>query len=338
MITIVGLGPGAPDAVPKRALDELAGRSPLFAPEVDAGLIAALGLEAVPISAPDDLPAAATVAASDSEAHRLARRLPGAATVPDRPALRARAIGAEVAALAEVGAHLRVECPWDRVQTPETIVPHTVEEAFEVAEAVAAGDDAALADELGDLLFQSVFLAQLLEEKGEVDLSSVARGQTRKLVRRHPHVYGDASAEGADGVRDLWERTKREERAEQGIFHDLPPGLPALAFATKAQKRAGSVGFEFRDAEEALRKLREEVGELAADPGERELGDVLFAGVAVARALKVDPEIALRAASGRFRRRVDAAAALAASEGRRPDDLDAESWLALYECARRDAE
>ena len=139
---------------------------------------------------------------------------------------------------------LRRDCPWDREQTAETIVPHTIEEAFEVADAVAQGG-AGLPDELGDLLFQAVFLSQLLEERGTADLALVARGQADKLVARHPHVYGDAAAGTASRVVDMWERRKREERAGQGIFHELPAGLPALAYATKAQRRAAAVGFDF---------------------------------------------------------------------------------------------
>ena len=246
MIRVVGLGSGAPEAVPAIALAALAEAPRVLAPPLDPALAAvlpgqpaALDLAAVP----DD----AVIAAPDAQAHLIARALPGAETVPGREALRARAIGAEVAALAEVGLRLRRECPWDREQTAETIVPHTIEEAFEVADAVVSGGEG-LADELGDLLFQSVFLAQLLEEEGGADLAAVARGQADKLIRRHPHVYGDASAATASGVVDIWERRKREERADQGMFHDLPAGLPALALATKAQKRAASAGFDHPDA------------------------------------------------------------------------------------------
>ncbi len=260
-------------------------------------------------------PTGGVFVATDPEAHALARRRPDAETIPDREVLRGRAIAARVAELAHVGATLRRECPWDREQTAETIVPHTVEEAFEVAEAVAEGDDERMADEVGDLLFQSVFLAALLEERAPVDLGTIAKGQADKLVRRHPHVYGDEAARSAGAVVDLWERTKREERAEQGIFHDLPPGLPALAYATKAQKRAGAVGFTDESVDTALVRLREEVGELEDDPSERELGDVIFAAIAVARAIGADGEIAVRAAASRFRWRVERAAQLASESG-----------------------
>jgi MazG family protein len=332
MIRVVGLGPGAPEAVPAAALAAIAGAERVLAPPLEPGLLAALPVAPGPLDLAA-VPDGAVIAAPDAEAHLIARALPGAETVPGREALRARAIGGEVAALAEVGLRLRRDCPWDRVQTAETIVPHTIEEAFEVAEAVASGGDG-LADELGDLLFQSVFLAQLLEEEDGADLASVARGQSDKLIRRHPHVYGDASAATASGVVDIWERRKREERAGQGMFHDLPAGLPALALATKAQNRAASAGFDHPDAASALAKLDEEAAELRADPGARELGDVLFAAVAVARALGADPELALRASSQRFRERVETAARLAQEAGDDFESLSLNDQLRWYDIAR----
>jgi MazG family protein len=332
MIRVVGLGPGAPEAVPAAALAAIAGAERVLAPPLEPGLLAALPAAPGPLDLAA-VPDGAVIAAPDAEAHLIARALPGAETVPGREALRARAIGAEVAALAEVGLRLRRDCPWDRVQTAETIVPHTLEAAFEVAEAVASGGDG-LADELGDLLFQSVFLAQLLEEEDGADLASVARGQSDKLIRRHPHVYGDASAATASGVVDIWERRKREERAGQGMFHDLPAGLPALALATKAQNRAASAGFDHPDAASALAKLDEEAAELRADPGARELGDVLFAAVAVARALGADPELALRASSQRFRERVETAARLAQEAGDDFESLPLNDQLRWYDIAR----
>jgi nucleoside triphosphate diphosphatase len=280
------------------------------------------------------------VAAPDAEAHRLALALPGAETIPPREALRSRAIGAEVARLAAVGLRLRRDCPWDREQTAETIVPHTVEEAFEVAESVASGDPAKQADELGDLLFQSVFLAQLLEEPGLADLAAIAGGQADKLVSRHPHVYGDEAARAAlrshdpEGVVDMWERRKREERADQGIFHDLPAGLPALAYATKAQKRAAAAGFDFRSPEDAIAKVDEELAELRASPSAREVGDLVFACASVARAIGVDVELAVRAAAVRFRRRVERAAELARDAGHAFEELDDAGRLAWYERAK----
>ena len=332
-VTIVGLGPGDPDAVPAAALAALVGVATVYGVGLDVELTSALTREITIVDAIAEAPDGSVVVAEDRTAHRLALERPDAVTVPDRARLRNRAIGAAVAELSQVGAHLRRECPWDRDQTAATIVPHTVEEAFEVAEAVATGDVARQMDEIGDLLFQSVFLAQLLEETGDGDLGSIASDHARKLISRHPHVYGEQVAETAGGVRDLWERQKREGRGG-GIFHELPVGLPALAFATKAQRRAASVGFEFASPNETLTKLTEEVAELIADPGQDELGDVLFACVAVARSLTVDPEIAVRAAAQRFRLRVERAAALAAGAGSRFDELDPAGQLEWYERAK----
>ena len=342
MIIVVGLGAGAPESVPAVALAAVSGAPRVMAPELDPALRASLPVAPEPLGDLARCPADVLIVAPDAEAHRIARRLPDATTIPDREALRARAIGAEVAALAEVGLRLRRECPWDRAQTPETIVPHTIEEAFEVADAVATGGEG-LADELGDLLFQSVFLAQLLEEQdGGADLADVARGQSEKLIGRHPHVYGEAVATDARGVVNVWERRKREEREERGaagdgldVFYDLPVGLPALAYATKTQKRAAAVGFDFPDVNAALGKLREETSELAADPGPRELGDVLFAAVGAARAVGADPELALRATATRFRERVERATRLAAEAGLRFDALPPDLQLRWYEEARR---
>jgi MazG family protein len=334
MIRVVGLGSGAPEAVPALALAALAKAPRVLAPALDPALVAVLPTRPEPLGDLAALPDDAAIAAPDAQAHRIARALPAAATLPGREALRARAIGAEVAALAEVGLRLRRECPWDREQTAETIVPHTIEEAFEVAEAVASGG-AGLADELGDLLFQSVFLAGLMEEReGGADLAEIARGQADKLVSRHPHVYGDAAAETASRVVDIWERRKREERRGQGLFHDLPAGLPALAYATKAQKRAAAAGFDHPDVGAALAKLDEEAAELRDDPGERELGDVLFAAVGAARAVGADPELALRASAQRFRGRVERAVALAAAAGEDFERLAPEVQMRWYERAR----
>lgn len=334
MILVVGLGPGDPDSVPATALHAVSRAPRVLAPPLQDGLRAVLPVDPEPLGPLARLPADCVVAAPDPEAHRLARALPGAETLPPRERLRDRAIGAEVANLAAVGARLRVECPWDREQDAASIVPHTIEEAFEVADAVASGDLAKQRDELGDLLFQSVFLSRLLEEQGEADLGDVARGQADKLVSRHPHVYGDAVAADAARVVDLWEARKRAERADQGIFHDLPAGLPALALATKTQKRAAAVGFDFGTVAAALASLHEEVGELRQAPGADELGDVLFAAVAVGRQLGDDPELALRAAARRFRSRVEAAAALASSAGLRFEELAPEDQLRWYRRAR----
>src|ERR671927_449656 len=133
--------------------------------------------------------------------------------------------------LQDLAERLRRECPWDREQTAQTIVPHTVEEAYEVADAALAGDDAKLLDEIGDLLFQSYFLALLLQERGAGDLEAAARGVHAKLVSRHPHVFGDAEARTAERVRERWEELKREHEGREGVFHDVPENLPALLYA-----------------------------------------------------------------------------------------------------------
>jgi XTP/dITP diphosphohydrolase/tetrapyrrole methylase family protein/MazG family protein/ATP diphosphatase len=215
---------------------------------------------------------------------------------------------------------LRRDCPWDREQTTRTIVPHTVEEAYEVADAALAGDDDKLLDELGDLLFQVYFLALLLEEQGKGDLAQAARLIHEKLVRRHPHVFGDVEAETPGRVKENWERIKREQEGREGVFHHVPEALPALLHARKLQQRAKAVGFEYPDVDGALADLQDELRELQADLGSEErraeeLGDVLFAAVNVARKLDVDPELELRRASERFRARIEAAEVLARENG-----------------------
>jgi MazG family protein len=231
-------------------------------------------------------------------------------------------------------ARLRRDCPWDREQTAATIVPHTVEESYEVADAALAGDDAKLLDELGDLLFQVYFLALLLEERGAGDLTQVARGVHEKLVRRHPHVFGDVEARTAERVRSNWERIKREQEGREGIFHDVGDGLPGLLYARKIQLRAKSVGFEYPDLAGAMADLADELRELEEEPSGDELGDVLFAAVNVARRLEVDPELELRRASQRFRRRVEMAEAFAAADGKDWTALPLEEQDAYFDRAK----
>ena len=214
--------------------------------------------------------------------------------------------------LQRLAERLRRDCPWDREQTERTIVPHTVEEAYEVAEAAYAGDAAKLVDELGDLLYQTFFLSLLLEEQGQGNLEDVARSIHDKLVRRHPHVFGDAAELGSPGaVKKRWEELKADEGRE-GVFHDVPGVLPALLHARKVQRRAAAVGFEYPDLAGADPRPETE----PVDRHFEEAGDVLFAAVNVARRLNVDPELALRAASERFVARVEEAERMAAAEGR----------------------
>jgi len=229
---------------------------------------------------------------------------------------------------------LRRECPWDRDQTAETIVPHTVEEAYEVADAALAGDDAKQLDELGDLLFQVYFLALLLQERGAGDLAAVARNVHEKLVRRHPHVFGEVEARTAERVRSNWERIKVEQEGREGVFHDVAEALPALLYARKVQQRAKAVGFEYPDLEGAYGDLKEELSELEEDWSADELGDVLFATVNVARKLEVDPELALRQAAHRFRKRVELAEALAAADGLNWSELPLERQDAYFDRAK----
>jgi MazG family protein len=233
--------------------------------------------------------------------------------------------------LQELTERLRRECPWDREQTAATIVPHTVEEAYEVADAALGGNDEKLSDELGDLLFQVYFLALLLSERGAADLEQVAIGVHDKLVRRHPHVFGEIEAKTAGRVRSNWERIKRDDEGRSGIFHDVPETLPALLLARKLQRRAAAIDFEYPNASGAVEDLEDEVRELRealedagtprpeTEPDRRvfdELGDALFAAVNVARLVNVDPELALRATARRFRERVERAEELARADGK----------------------
>jgi len=241
-------------------------------------------------------------------------------------------------ALQELTERLRRECPWDREQTAQTIVPHTVEEAYEVADAAMAADDAKLLDELGDLLFQVYFLSLLLQERGAGDLAEVARGVHAKLVRRHPHVFGEVEAETAERVRSNWERIKVDEEGREGIFHDVAEALPGLLYARKIQQRAKTVGFEYPDLAGAMADLEDELRELKDEPSADELGDVLFAAVNVSRKLDVDPELALRAAARRFRGRVEVAEALAADAGENWSELPLERQDAYYDQAKEQTE
>jgi MazG family protein len=248
------------------------------------------------------------------------------AGAPTRPAL----AGALVE-LQELTERLRRDCPWDREQTARTIVPHTVEEAYEVADAALAEDPAKLHDELGDLLFQTYFLSLLLEEQGHGSLETVARRVHDKLVARHPHVFGEAVADTPGRVKARWEELKREQEGREGIFHDVPETLPALLHARKVQRRAASVGFEYPDLAATLADFEDELEELKAELAGRpdpapetepdprqaaELGDLLFACVNVARRLNADPELELRRATERFVARVETADGLARAEGR----------------------
>jgi MazG family protein len=239
--------------------------------------------------------------------------------------------------LQKLAERLRRDCPWDRVQTPQTIVPHTVEEAYEVADAALAEDDAKLVDELGDLLFQTFFLSLLLEERGAGDLAEVARAIHEKLVRRHPHVFGDGQAATPGAVKQRWDELKTEQEGREGIFHHVPETLPSLLYAQKVQRRAATLGFDYPDLAGAFGDLDDEVEELRAEPSAAELGDVLFAAVNLARHLGADPELELRQASRRFVERVERAEELAAAEGRDFAALDLAEQDRYFDLAKAEA-
>lgn len=245
---------------------------------------------------------------------------------------------------------LRAECPWDREQTHHTLVEHLVEEAYETADAIGGlpleapggevdyGAYAEVEDELGDLLLQVVFHATLAAEAGAFTIDDVAEQNRRKLVRRHPHVFGDVVAGSAREVRDTWEQIKSEEKGRSSLMDDIPVGMPAIARAVKAQRRAASVGFDWADAEPIVDVLRAEVEELASAPdavaAAAELGDVLFSAINLARHLSVDPEVALRGSVDRFMTRFRAVEAEFVERGVAMGDVDAEELDAAWTRAK----
>ncbi|TDV70336.1 nucleoside triphosphate pyrophosphohydrolase [Pseudomonas sp. LP_7_YM] len=248
-------------------------------------------------------------------------------------------------------------CPWDVKQNYATIVPHTLEEAYEVADAIERGDFDDLRGELGDLLFQVVYYCQLAREEGRFELDGVVDGITRKLIRRHPHVFpaGDLYAPletprlSEDQVKQRWEQIKAQERAEKAqipeqlsLLDDVPNVLPALSRAAKLQKRAAQVGFDWPEALPVIDKVREELGEVLEAMADNdsagiheEVGDLLFVVVNLARHLKVDPENALRAANGKFERRFRFIEQSLRDTGRPIEDCSLEEMDALWGQAKR---
>ena len=239
-------------------------------------------------------------------------------------------------------------CPWDLEQNFATIAPYTIEEAYEVAEAIERGDMADLRDELGDLLFQVVFHAQMASEKQAFGFADVVRAICEKMIRRHPHVFGDEEARTAGAVKGRWDEIKAEEKAAKGqpaaasLLDDVPLALPALVRAIKLQNRAARVGFDWPDTSQVLDKLNEEMLELSeelarggdADRLEDEFGDMLFVYANLARHLKIDPEAALRRANAKFYRRFNWIERALADMGKTPEQSDLEEMDRLWNEAK----
>jgi ATP diphosphatase len=232
-------------------------------------------------------------------------------------------------------------CPWDKEQSFRTIAPYTIEEAYEVADAIARDDLASLPDELGDLLFQVVYHARMAEEAGRFDFADAARAIADKMIRRHPHVFGDAAARDAAQQSAAWEAHKSAERAakaETGVLVGVPAGLPALARAAKLTARAARVGFDWPDAAAVLEKLDEEVAELRAELADArherladEVGDLLFVVANLARKLNLDPEACLRQANLKFCNRFNAIEQSAGSVGRTLAEMSLEEMEAEWQ-------
>ena len=267
---------------------------------------------------------------------------------PERPADRdtlVRDPDGGTARLVEIMARLRdpvAGCPWDIEQDFDSIAPYTIEEAYEVADAIARQDRAALRDELGDLLFQVVYHARMAEEEGAFAFGDVVRTISDKMVRRHPHVFGtDSRDKSADQQTVDWERLKAAERGPAGALDGVAAGLPALTRAVKLQNRAARVGFDWPDAGAVLDKITEETAELveARDAGDEdrvreEYGDLMFVMANLARHLRIDPEAALRDANAKFTRRFEAVEAALAADGRKPADSTLAEMDALWDAAK----
>jgi ATP diphosphatase len=255
----------------------------------------------------------------------------------------------DIGRLIEIMAALRTPgsgCPWDLEQNFDTIAPYTLEEAYEVADAIARGDLDHLKDELGDLLLQVVFHARMAQEQDKFDFGGVVEAITTKLIRRHPHVFADAHGQTAEAVKGLWERIKAEEKAErgeepEGALEGVPVALPALTRALKLQNKASQVGFDWNDPRAVLAKIREEADEIevALDAQDEahaatEVGDLLFAVVNLARHLKADPEGILRATNQKFERRFASIERALAAQGKRPQNATLAEMDALWDAAK----
>ena len=238
-------------------------------------------------------------------------------------------------------------CPWDREQTLESMTPYLTEEAVESSEAIGSGDRDAVAEELGDLAFLAIFCLELLGERGGPGLADALERASAKLIRRHPHVYGDAKVKDGDAAYRQWQEIKRAEKGEEhartaSLLGETPKGLPALVGAYRVQEKAGAVGFDWPEASGALAKVREEIGEIEREIGgdstpalAREVGDLLFSMVNLSRHLRVDPERELRAATHRFRDRFQHIERRLAEGGKTPADATLVEMDALWDEAKR---
>jgi ATP diphosphatase len=257
----------------------------------------------------------------------------------------------DIARVLEIMAALRTPgtgCPWDLEQNFATIAPYTIEEAYEVADAIARGDLTDLREELGDLLLQVIFHSRMAEEQGAFEFADVVQTLSEKLLRRHPHVFGEARDLAPEAVKDLWERIKREERAQtrpgegaEGALAGVPTALPAVTRALKLQAKAGKVGFDWNNPLAVLAKIREEADEIEAEiaTGNKaaaagELGDLLFAVVNLARHLDVDPEAMLRATNRKFERRFAAIERALGELGKTPEEATIEEMENLWNEAK----
>jgi len=255
----------------------------------------------------------------------------------------------DISRLLDIMAALRTPksgCPWDLEQDFATIAPYTIEEAYEVADAIARNDLADLKDELGDLLLQVVFHARMAQEQQAFDFGDVVEAITAKLIRRHPHVFGEAGAQTPRAVEGLWERIKAEEKAARGkpepagALAGVPVALPALTRALKLQDKASKVGFDWNDPRAVLSKIREEADEIEAaldrDQAQAagEVGDLLFAAVNLARHLGADPEAVLRQTNQKFERRFAAIERALGARGKKPQDATLAEMDALWDAAK----
>jgi MazG family protein len=280
---------------------------------------------------------------------------PSNPTVPEKtanPVNSHEAAAQRLAELLDVMQALRTPvtgCPWDLVQTSASIAPYTVEEAYEVVDAIQRGNTADLCEELGDLLLQVVFHSQLASEAGTFTFADVANGITQKMLRRHPHVFGDDAARSAGAAKGFWEKIKAEEKAAKGgaaptpsVLADVPVGMPGLTRAVKLQEKAARVGFDWPDIGPVFDKVREEIAELEVEIGkgdkakiQDEFGDLLFVMTNVARHLGIDPETAVRGTNAKFTRRFQGIETALAKDGRTPAESNLAEMDALWNTAKK---